>query len=79
MAKRPTWSLLVISLLAVTALSQDLDLFDALDDGPTKSPPAKPKPAPAGPAGGKGLSFLVFLCDGAGVSNTVLYSMCAVR
>ncbi|KAG5844084.1 hypothetical protein ANANG_G00157710 [Anguilla anguilla] len=53
MAKRPTWSLLVISLLAVTALSQDLDLFDALDDGPTKSPPAKPKPAPAGPAGGK--------------------------
>ncbi|XP_061103570.1 CD99 antigen-like protein 2 isoform X4 [Conger conger] len=55
MAKRPTWSLFVISLLAVTALSQDLDLLDAFDDVPTKSPPAKPKPqpGPAGPGGGK--------------------------
>ncbi|KAJ8348518.1 hypothetical protein SKAU_G00271070 [Synaphobranchus kaupii] len=54
MAKRPTWSLLVISLLAVTALSQDLDLFDALDDGANESPTAKPKPAPAGRGGGGG-------------------------
>ncbi|KAG9338929.1 hypothetical protein JZ751_024319 [Albula glossodonta] len=37
MAKFPTWSVLVLSLLAVKGLSQDLDLFDALDDVPTKS------------------------------------------
>ncbi|KAJ8405816.1 hypothetical protein AAFF_G00312530 [Aldrovandia affinis] len=55
MAKRPTWSILVISLLAVKVLSQDFDLFDALDDVPTKAPAAKPKPAPAGPGGGKDL------------------------
>ncbi|XP_061103568.1 CD99 antigen-like protein 2 isoform X2 [Conger conger] len=63
MAKRPTWSLFVISLLAVTALSQDLDLLDAFDDVPTKSPPAKPKPqpGPAGPGGGKDLDLSDFL------------------
>ncbi|KAG9341635.1 hypothetical protein JZ751_018698 [Albula glossodonta] len=38
MAKYPAWSLLAIfSLLAVKVLSQDLELSDALDDGPTKA------------------------------------------
>ncbi|KAG9329160.1 hypothetical protein JZ751_007387 [Albula glossodonta] len=61
MAKFPTWSVLVLSLLAVKGLSQDLDLFDALDDVPTKSPPPKPKPAPSGP--GKDLDLSDFFDD----------------
>ncbi|KAI1898879.1 hypothetical protein AGOR_G00076950 [Albula goreensis] len=53
MAKYPAWSLLAIfSLLAVKVLSQDLDLSDALDDGPTKAPVPKSEPEPAEVPGG---------------------------
>ncbi|KAJ8416781.1 hypothetical protein AAFF_G00326590 [Aldrovandia affinis] len=53
MAKYPAWALFAIfSLLAVKALSQDLDLSDALDDGPTNPPAPKPEPEPTEVPGG---------------------------